>query len=153
MIDNSILYETKYNVKLYRFANKKAYVTIHGILGTFYVASFAYTTGILTTLEKRYRLSSNEIAFTTVGGVLAAMVMSPLIGHFLSKKHKPRMVGLAGAVYAVSYFLTGMLHFIYQPGNDATELTVEYATLNQSTMDSIGDQSLCQKNCELLNNN
>lgn len=46
---------------LQRFANKKAYVILYGILGTIFMASYTYSTGTITTIEKRFKIPSRNI--------------------------------------------------------------------------------------------
>lgn len=43
---------------LQRFANKKAYVILYGIVGCIYSASYSYFSGTITTLEKRFKIPS-----------------------------------------------------------------------------------------------
>lgn len=43
---------------LQRFANKKAYVILYGILGCIFAASYSYFNGTITTLEKRFKIPS-----------------------------------------------------------------------------------------------
>lgn len=43
---------------LQKFANKKAYVILYGLLGCIFSASFAYFNGTITTLEKRFKIPS-----------------------------------------------------------------------------------------------
>lgn len=43
---------------LQRFANKKAYVFLYGVLGCIFSASFAYFNGTITTIEKRFKIPS-----------------------------------------------------------------------------------------------
>lgn len=43
---------------LQRFANKKAYVILYGILGCIFSASYSYFNGTITTLEKRFKIPS-----------------------------------------------------------------------------------------------
>lgn len=43
---------------LQKFANKKAYVVLFGILGCLYSASYAYFNGIISTVEKRFGIPS-----------------------------------------------------------------------------------------------
>lgn len=44
--------------KLQRFANKKAYVFLYGLLGCVCSAAYAYFNGTITTLEKRFKIPS-----------------------------------------------------------------------------------------------
>lgn len=43
---------------LQKFANKKAYVFLYGLLGCMFSAAYAYFNGTITTLEKRFKLPS-----------------------------------------------------------------------------------------------
>ncbi|KAJ8958762.1 hypothetical protein NQ314_006378 [Rhamnusium bicolor] len=43
---------------LQRFANKKAYVFLYGVLGCVFSAAYAYFNGTITTLEKRFKIPS-----------------------------------------------------------------------------------------------
>lgn len=43
---------------LQRFANKKAFVLLYGIVGCLFSASYAYNSGTITTLEKRFKIPS-----------------------------------------------------------------------------------------------
>lgn len=45
---------------LQRFANKKAYVFLYGVLGCIFSASYAYSTGTITTIEKRFKIPSRN---------------------------------------------------------------------------------------------
>lgn len=44
-----------------RFATKNVYVLIYGLLGCIFSASYAYSNGIITTLEKRFKIPSKTI--------------------------------------------------------------------------------------------
>ena len=46
---------------LQRFANKKAYVFLYGILGCIFSASYAYFNGTITTIEKRFKIPSKTM--------------------------------------------------------------------------------------------
>lgn len=54
------------NPTLQRFANKKAYVFLYGVLGCIFSASYAYFNGTITTIEKRFKIPSK----TTGGNLL-----------------------------------------------------------------------------------
>lgn len=43
---------------LQKFANKKTYVVLYGLIGCVYLACYAYFNGIITTLEKRFKIPS-----------------------------------------------------------------------------------------------
>lgn len=47
----------------FRFANKKAYVALYGLLGCIYSASYAYFHGTITTMEKRFKIPSRTTGY------------------------------------------------------------------------------------------
>lgn len=51
---------------LQKFANKTAYVILYGMLGTVYSATFAYFSGSITTMEKRFSIPSRNIGNVNV---------------------------------------------------------------------------------------
>jgi hypothetical protein len=51
---------------LQKFANKKAYVFIYGLLGCTFSASYAYFNGTITTLEKRFKIPSRTTGKSTL---------------------------------------------------------------------------------------
>lgn len=50
---------------LQRFANKKAYVFLYGLLGCVFSAAYAYFNGTITTLEKRFKIPSRTTGKVT----------------------------------------------------------------------------------------
>jgi len=46
---------------LQRFATKNVYVFVYGLLGCVFSASYAYSNGTITTLEKRFKIPSKTI--------------------------------------------------------------------------------------------
>lgn len=45
---------------LQKFANKKAYVILYGVLGSVMSASYAYLNGTITTIEKRFKIPTTN---------------------------------------------------------------------------------------------
>lgn len=45
---------------LQKLANKKTYVVLYGLLGCVFSACYAYFNGIITTLEKRFKIPSTN---------------------------------------------------------------------------------------------
>lgn len=81
---------------LQRFANKKAYVILYGILGCIFAASYSYFNGTITTLEKRFKIPSkttgksltSSLSMTTeywslqvVRSLLISVIDIPLLGN------------------------------------------------------------------------
>lgn len=51
---------------LQKFANKKAYVFLYGVLGCIFSASYAYFNGTITTIEKRFKIPSKTMGMYNI---------------------------------------------------------------------------------------
>ncbi|KAG7205509.1 hypothetical protein KM043_007490 [Ampulex compressa] len=111
---------------LQRFANKKAYVFLYGVLGCIFSASYAYFNGTITTIEKRFKIPSKTTGLITVGNDISQLFVSVVLSYYAGRGHRPRWI--AFGIYTVVLFccLTMLPHFLYGPGEDALLLTKEY---------------------------
>ena len=118
---------------LQRFANKKAYVFLYGVLGCIFSASYAYFNGTITTIEKRFKIPSKTTGLITVGNDISQLFVSVVLSYYAGRGHRPRWI--AFGIYTVVLFccLTMLPHFLYGPGEDALLLTKEYGAKPQST--------------------
>ena len=118
---------------LQRFANKKAYVFLYGVLGCIFSASYAYFNGTITTIEKRFKIPSKTTGLITVGNDISQLFVSVVLSYYAGRGHRPRWI--AFGIYTVVLFccLTMLPHFLYGPGEDALLLTKEHGARPQST--------------------
>lgn len=117
---------------LQRFANKKAYVFLYGVLGCIFSASYAYFNGTITTIEKRFKIPSKTTGLITVGNDISQLFVSVVLSYYAGRGHRPRWI--AFGIYTVVLFccLTMLPHFLYGPGEDALLLTKEYGAKPQN---------------------
>ncbi|XP_034947895.1 solute carrier organic anion transporter family member 74D-like [Chelonus insularis] len=115
---------------LQRFANKKAYVFLYGILGCIFSASFAYFNGTITTIEKRFKIPSKTTGLISVGNDISQLLVSIVLSYYASRGHRPRWIAVG--IYTVVIFccLTMLPHFLYGPGEDALQLTKEFGGIS-----------------------
>ncbi|XP_066600872.1 solute carrier organic anion transporter family member 74D [Prorops nasuta] len=111
---------------LQRFANKKAYVFLYGVLGCIFSASYAYFNGTITTIEKRFKIPSKTTGLISVGNDISQLFVSVVLSYYAGRGHRPRW--MAFGIYTVVLFccLTMLPHFLYGPGEDALSLTKEF---------------------------
>ncbi|XP_008556460.1 solute carrier organic anion transporter family member 74D-like [Microplitis demolitor] len=111
---------------LQKFANKKAYVFLYGVLGCIFSASYAYFNGTITTIEKRFKIPSKTTGLITVGNDISQLFVSIVLSYYAGRGHRPRWIAVG--IYTVVIFccLTMLPHFLYGPGEDALLLTKEY---------------------------
>ncbi|KAJ8949649.1 hypothetical protein NQ318_010068 [Aromia moschata] len=117
---------------LQKFANKKAYVFLYGLLGCVFSAAYAYFNGTITTLEKRFKIPSRTTGIITVGNDLSQLLVSVILSYYAGRGHRPRWMALGMYTVVLFCLLTALPHFLYGAGTDALSLTLEYET-NQNT--------------------
>ncbi|XP_028981898.1 solute carrier organic anion transporter family member 2A1 isoform X1 [Diachasma alloeum] len=108
-----------------KFANKRAYVVLYGILGCAFSASYAYFNGTITTMERRFKISSKTTGFITIGTDVSE-IFGSVYCYYAGKGHRPRWMAV-GIYLIMLYCCLSMLpHFLYGPGEDALQLTKKY---------------------------
>ncbi|KOX72491.1 Solute carrier organic anion transporter family member 5A1 [Melipona quadrifasciata] len=124
---------------LQRFANKKAYVFLYGVLGCIFSASYAYFNGTITTIEKRFKIPSKTTGLISVGNDISQLFVSVVLSYYAGRGHRPRWI--AFGIYTVVLFccLTMLPHFFHIPdkyrkflcfGNESRENECEDADGN-----------------------
>lgn len=77
-----------------RLANKKVYVFLYGVIGCVFSATYAYFNGTITTLEKRYHISSQRSGTISVGNDISQLLASAVLSYYAGKGHRPRWIAL-----------------------------------------------------------
>ncbi|XP_034248496.1 solute carrier organic anion transporter family member 74D [Thrips palmi] len=114
---------------LQRFATKNVYVLIYGLLGCIFSASYAYSNGIITTLEKRFKIPSKTIGIITVGNDFTQLFVSVFLSYYAGKGHRPRWIAFGIYTVVLYCLLTALPHLMYGPGEDSLALTVEHGAV------------------------
>ena len=109
-----------------------------------FTAGGAYTSGIISTLEKQYKLSSSKIGIMYALEDVISGIIAILIPYYTTKGHYPRWISFGMFLLGISLLLQSSPYLVYGPGRDALALTEEFGTeadLN-STLDSINQKRL-----------
>ncbi|CAH1153525.1 unnamed protein product [Phaedon cochleariae] len=122
---------------LQKFANKKAYVFLYGLLGCVFSAAYAYFNGTITTLEKRFKIPSRNTGIISVGNDLSQLLVSVILSYYAGRGHRPRWMALGMYTVVLFCLLTALPHFLYGAGDDALSLTMEYGTNPNSSIDNM----------------
>ncbi|KAJ8984527.1 hypothetical protein NQ317_010998 [Molorchus minor] len=131
---------------LQKFANKKAYVFLYGLLGCVFSAAYAYFNGTITTLEKRFKIPSRTTGIITVGNDLSQLLVSVILSYYAGRGHRPRWMALGMYTVVLFCLLTALPHFLYGAGTDALSLTLEHRTSENASSEALSRQqsrSLC----------
>ncbi|ERE78246.1 solute carrier organic anion transporter family member 2B1-like protein [Cricetulus griseus] len=97
------------------FHNIKFFVLCHSILQLAQLMISGYLKSSISTVEKRFGLSSQTsgllAAFNEVGNVSLIL----LVSYFGSRVHRPRMIGYGAILVALAGLLMALPHFISEP--------------------------------------
>uniref|UniRef100_A0A182QCQ2 Solute carrier organic anion transporter family member n=1 Tax=Anopheles farauti TaxID=69004 RepID=A0A182QCQ2_9DIPT len=136
---------------LQRFANKKVYVFMYGVVGCIFSATYAYFNGTITTLEKRYKIPSKNTGIISVGNDISALLLSVILSYYAGKGHRPRWIAFGLLMITAFCWLTALPHLLYGPGEAALSLTTEYgatydANQTHEVMEAQKAKTLCRTN-------
>jgi solute carrier organic anion transporter family, member 5A len=132
-------------------ASKKSFVIAYTFSAICFTASGSYTNGIISTIEKQYKLSSAKIGVIYAFEDVMSGIVAIIIPYYTSKGHYPRWISFGLFLLGVSLVLQSAPYAVYGPGSDALSLTEEFGTeadLNM-TLDAVNQKNrinLCAAN-------
>ncbi|CAB0041425.1 unnamed protein product [Trichogramma brassicae] len=129
------------------WATTKVFILVYGLLGTVQSMAFIYTSVILTTLEKRFKIPSQSTGIILSGNEIS-QILSVFLVYYGGAGHRTRWIAVGVACSALSCLVLAAPHLIYGPGQDALALTQEYfnTTLGGGNSPNKTDSLICSAN-------
>ena len=98
-----------------RLARPMVFTGHAGLLIAVNFCALTYFSGILTTLERQFQLSSSEVAALSIINDASLLCVVLFVTHFGQTSHRPRWIGAGAMLVAVALFIISLPHFLSDP--------------------------------------
>ncbi|KAK3879849.1 hypothetical protein Pcinc_015613 [Petrolisthes cinctipes] len=118
------------------FATKEVYMLVYSLVGVTQGMFFTYSVSVISTIEKRFKLTSKETGLLLTGNDISQVLLAIFLSYYATFGHRPRWLGVGALLTAASCLTAALPHLIYGPGRDALE-AVRVATIPTNSTSSL----------------
>jgi len=127
------------------------FVLLMGLLLLVEITLSAYLRSTITTIERRFQLSSTQASLITSGFQIGNLTVLILVSYIGQRYHRPRVIGLGGLLLFVGFFIISLPQFLggrYEPTNIGKNIAVENDTNKEHMCDGLNTDSSTNAHCE-----
>lgn len=118
---------------LQRLATKEVYMVTYSLIGLTQGMFFSYTVSVISTIEKRFKLTSKQTGVMLSGNDISQVILCIILSYYGNYGHRPRWMGVGIMFAALSCFLAAIPHFVYGGGDDyATDVALTTSVVDDS---------------------
>ncbi|KAJ8045084.1 Solute carrier organic anion transporter family member 3A1 [Holothuria leucospilota] len=101
-----------------------------------------YSSGVISTLEKRFQLKSTQVALIAMVEDIVGLSTVMVIVHFGQSRHRPRVIGTLTLIVAIGVALQAMPHFLYKLPLSLLQKPPQVENLNTTDTNNVTVQQL-----------
>ncbi|XP_065345620.1 solute carrier organic anion transporter family member 74D-like [Cloeon dipterum] len=134
---------------LQRFASKKAYVVMYGLVGMSHLAITSYFRGTISTLEKEFQIPSSFIGLIGSAGDIGLILTTLSVTYLGKRSHKTRWVAYGTYLVVLSCFIRLIPYWLYGGGQSTIDYSKSELTTQKNNITHLCGKSFKEpENCE-----
>lgn len=100
---------------LQRFANPRMFFIVYSLMGILQGAYKTYMVGTLSTIERRYAMSSKTTGIILIADNLSPIIINLLAGYYASRISRPKLMSIGALMVVLSCLLSIVPYLVYGP--------------------------------------
>ncbi|XP_042863328.1 solute carrier organic anion transporter family member 74D-like isoform X2 [Penaeus japonicus] len=120
-------------------ARKECYLLVYCGIALMQGMFFTYTVSVISTIEKRFKLTSKESGAFLSGNDISQVILAIFLGYYGNFGHRPRWMGVGVMFAAASCFMALLPHLLYGPGQEAIDLAEASSSAASTLMANVSD--------------